>query len=94
MDIGEIVAEDGECEPCDGSGEVDHHEWPDPKVLEDWPRKPCRVLDPFAGSGTTLRVARRMGRSSVGIDISDVYEKEARSRSNHQTAPLEDAPDG
>lgn len=27
------------------------------------------VLDPFMGSGTTIVVARRMGRSSIGIDI-------------------------
>ena len=27
------------------------------------------VLDPFAGSGTTLRVARRLGRAAFGFDI-------------------------
>ena len=27
------------------------------------------VLDPFAGSGTTMKVARRLGRNSVGIEI-------------------------
>lgn len=31
------------------------------------------VLDPFAGSGTTLRVAQRLGRQSIGIEISPVY---------------------
>ena len=30
------------------------------------------VLDPYAGSGTTLAVAARMGRKFIGIDASDV----------------------
>ena len=32
-----------------------------------------RVLDPFAGTGTTLRVALKSGRSSVGIDLSEQF---------------------
>lgn len=31
------------------------------------------VLDPFAGSGTTLREAQRMGRRPVGFDLSARY---------------------
>ena len=31
------------------------------------------VLDPFAGSGTTLMVAQKLGRKSVGIDIKNEY---------------------
>jgi DNA modification methylase len=34
---------------------------------------PCTVLDPFAGSGTTLEVARRMGRHAVGIELQPAY---------------------
>lgn len=35
------------------------------------------VLDPFVGSGTTMRVAERYGRDSIGIDLgySDLQEK-------------------
>jgi len=34
---------------------------------------PATVLDPFAGSGTTLYVADRLGRSSVGFDLNEAY---------------------
>lgn len=31
------------------------------------------VLDPFAGSGTTLTAAKKLNRHSIGIDINDEY---------------------
>ena len=33
------------------------------------------VLDPFVGSGTTMRVARALGRSCIGIEQDDGYVK-------------------
>lgn len=33
------------------------------------------VLDPFAGSGTTLKVAKELGRNYIGYEISKSYEK-------------------
>jgi len=38
------------------------------------------VLDPFMGSGTTLIVANRMRRNSVGIDIVPEYCEKVRKR--------------
>lgn len=38
------------------------------------------VLDPFCGTGTTLLVANRMERKSIGIDISKTYLELAKTR--------------
>jgi len=38
------------------------------------------VLDPFAGTGTTLKVARDNGRRAIGIDLSEKYVELAASR--------------
>lgn len=39
------------------------------------------VLDPFAGSGTTVRVARDLGREGIGLDLSRPYlHEQARER--------------
>jgi len=44
------------------------------------PPEPCVVLDPFAGSGTVLAVARSLGRRSLGIELSSEYVLLARKR--------------
>lgn len=42
---------------------------------------PATVLDPFVGSGTTLQVARELGRNGVGLDYSFSYLRDqARPR--------------
>ncbi len=38
------------------------------------------VLDPYCGSGTTLAVAQRLGRHSVGVDMSGIAIEIARKR--------------
>ncbi|MDE1821583.1 MAG: site-specific DNA-methyltransferase [Euryarchaeota archaeon] len=55
------------------------------------------VLDPFAGSGTTLRVARRLRRASLGIELSPQYadyaqEKTARPQSTTLQSFEEEVP--
>jgi len=38
------------------------------------------VLDPFAGSGTTLEAANALGRNSIGIELLPEYQKVIQSR--------------
>jgi site-specific DNA-methyltransferase (adenine-specific) len=38
------------------------------------------VLDPFAGSGTTLATAKRLGRSYLGIELSEEYARGIQER--------------
>jgi DNA modification methylase len=38
------------------------------------------VLDPFAGSGTTVAVAKKLGRKYLGVELSDVYADGVRKR--------------
>ena len=47
------------------------------------------VLDPFAGSGTTLAVAKSLGRNYIGIELNPDYVKIAQER----LAPIEEAKD-
>jgi site-specific DNA-methyltransferase (adenine-specific) len=50
------------------------------------------VLDPYAGSGTTLAVARRLGRGFVGIDAGPVAIETTRKRMETAGAALEERP--
>lgn len=47
------------------------------------------VLDPFAGSGTTLRACRLLNRNCMGIDLNSEYESIANERSMANTPHLE-----
>jgi site-specific DNA-methyltransferase (adenine-specific) len=44
--------------------------------LSTWPGE--FVLDPFCGSGTTLRAARDLGRAAIGVELSASYVGLAR----------------
>ncbi len=58
-------------------------------LLKFWePRRvtPATVLDPFAGSGTTLAVARQHGRFGIGIELNPEYIALAEARIAHAHA--------
>jgi site-specific DNA-methyltransferase (adenine-specific) len=67
------------------SAKQENHPAPFPEEL---PRRCIRlysfvgdtVLDPFAGSGTTLKVARELGRNSIGYEINPTYESLIRGK--------------
>ncbi len=50
------------------------------QLFSRYTKKGDWILDPFAGSGTSLIEAQRMGRNSIGIDIQDSVVKEAQER--------------
>ncbi|MFW9868299.1 MAG: DNA-methyltransferase [Candidatus Thorarchaeota archaeon] len=67
------------------SAKQEQHPAPFPEEL---PRRCIRlysfvgdtVLDPFAGTGTTLKVARDLGRNSIGFEINPAYEPLIRKK--------------
>jgi site-specific DNA-methyltransferase (adenine-specific) len=64
-----------------------------PNELPEWfmklfTKEGDRVLDPFAGSGTTLFVAQKMQRHSIGIEIlPEYYEMILKQKEQIQSIP-------
>lgn len=75
-----------------------YQEWMDDNPIQNlgWqptcecgaPSVPATALDPFGGSGTTARQARRMGRRCVLAELSPEYAEIASHRLSQQALPL------
>lgn len=63
-----------------------------PKLIEPCILAGCPsgglVLDPFAGSGTTLMVAQQLGRRAVGIELNPAYVDLAEQRLRQESLNL------
>jgi len=56
--------------------------------IQSWSNPGDIVLDPFAGSGTTLKAAKELNRRYIGIEINPEYVEICNNRTAQEVLPL------
>lgn len=78
---------------CSGNERLSHATQKPLKLIEQLilvhSNKADTILDPFMGSGTTLRAAKNLGRKAIGIEIEEKYCEIAARRMAQQVMNLE-----
>lgn len=72
-------------QPISLQPEIGGHPCPKPlkllrRLVGDFSTDGSLVIDPFVGSGTTLRAAKDLGRTAIGIDVEESYCEIAAKR--------------
>jgi len=76
---------------CVGTRTWRHHPTEKPESLMRALIRKCpsgTILDPFMGSGTTLRAAKDLGRKCIGVEIEERYCEIAARRLEQECLPL------
>ena len=84
---------DGGLRAGDASNREFSHPAQKPLEIIKWcisiaPDEPQLILDPFMGSGTTLRAAKDLNRKAIGIEIEEKYCEIAAKRMMQEVLPL------
>ena len=78
----------GVCDQCGAPYSRDEDSWTVSCSCADGQSVPATVLDPFAGSGTTLVAAQKLGRAGIGLDLNPEYLALAADRIGAINLPL------
>jgi site-specific DNA-methyltransferase (adenine-specific) len=83
----------GYMRPAGRTGDGFHHPTAKPlalmrHIIGEERTPPGVVLDPFMGSGTTLRAAKDLGRHSIGIELEEKYCEIAATRLGQEVLDL------